>query len=115
MVDIFITGLNAQEVIQVCSKLESLGYVVFIKTQSTRKAVADKRKAKILDWLQENGKVRLERLFVYARRKGYAMNRRTFTRDINDLQSAGMLERKYVCGGKYGNTSYVIPINLKKK
>ena len=67
------------------------------------------RTAKILLWFNEKmvtkKEVRLEAFYRYCRFKGYALNRKTFGRDIDNLVEENILNRKVVRGGILGTTS----------
>lgn len=50
---------------------------------------------------------RLETYFRLCRKEGYAMNRKTFTRDIDRLVEMEKIQKKVIVGGKKGTTSII--------
>jgi 23S rRNA pseudoU1915 N3-methylase RlmH len=58
-----------------------------------------------LNQIRIHKEITLEKLFVYARKRGYRMNRKTFTRDINALAREGKTRKKVVVGGASGTTT----------
>lgn len=64
-----------------------------------------KRKELILACLTEE--ITLEKLYIRVRRKGYPMLKRTFHRDIFEMNASKLLRAKPIIGGKHGTTTYI--------
>lgn len=109
MITIKILCENHDEALEVYNSIENKESV-YIGLASKKHESERLKRLKRLDFVLSiinNKEVSQEVLYKRARKRGYAMTRKTFTRDINELIEENKISKEVLTGGIYGTTSII--------
>ena len=111
MAKVTIKNVRDSQVPMILDKLKGIDNAAFIISYREASQVIEDRLKFIMKLINEfhskGRKHSLETYFRLSRRRGYSMNRKTFTRDIALLEDMGKINREVTVGGANGRTSII--------